>query len=260
MKQRGPIFVGVIGAVVAVLMLLVLVMPKVSQIHKTRDDLALAKQQQASLETQLEGLKATEQRAKAIRTELDLLDAAVPTQADEPDLIRMLNDIADQAGVTFMSVAPGTPTTVAGGTGALSVGGASTGTGGSTDTGVPSSPSPSPTESTPPAISIPVGQTLPQSISVLPASISVDGSYFALDEYLFRLESLPRISKVVSITLAPGQDSSQLTLTLNVNFYTTDVSSGPGSQPGAQDGSAVNSIGSVPLPGASPTPSASPAA
>jgi len=83
--------------------------------------------------------------------------------------------------------------------------------------------------------------------STLPSTISVTGSYFALDEYLFLLETLPRAAKVVQLDITPsttesavgGSSPSALQLQLSVEFYTTDPSAGPGSIPGPSAGSAT---------------------
>jgi Tfp pilus assembly protein PilO len=86
--------------------------------------------------------------------------------------------------------------------------------------------------------------------STLASQITVNGTYFAVDEFLFLLETLPRAAKVTSITVAPGgggettaptttpttptaaPTASTLTLQVSVEFYTTDTSAGPGSTPG----------------------------
>ena len=112
MRSRGPLLAAVASGVAIILVIAVLIVPKLGQIRTAKDDLSTSVQQQSSLEAQLKDLKDTEDRAKAIRTELDLLGAAVPEEAQLPDLIRMLNDTADQSGVDFMSIAPGTPSTV----------------------------------------------------------------------------------------------------------------------------------------------------
>ncbi len=89
--------------------------------------------------------------------------------------------------------------------------------------------------------------------SIISTSVNVTGSYFALDEFLFRLESLPRAGKVTGVSISPGSSgtttdgtttstttttttttttSGSLSLQLTVEFYTSDTSSGPGSVPG----------------------------
>jgi len=87
--------------------------------------------------------------------------------------------------------------------------------------------------------------------STVPTQINMGGSYFALDQFLFRLENLSRIANVSSITVSPtSADGSQLTLTMSAAFYTTDLSAGPGSIPGATK--------SLPSTVINPTPTPSP--
>jgi Tfp pilus assembly protein PilO len=238
MRRRGPLAAVAAGILAMIVAVAVLIAPKVSQIHATNDQLAAARQKQSTLEAQLVQLKATEQRAKAIRTELTLLDAAVPQGADLPDLIRTLTDVADQSDVDFLSIAPGQPIGVS---------------------GVSASPTPQASPGTVGASIGALGPSLPEGISLLPFTISINGSYFAVDEYLFRLETLPRISKVTTMNLGLGPGGyPELSLNLTVNFYTTDVSAGPGSQLGTQTS---EGLGAPPgtLPSGSPTPPASPA-
>ena len=84
-------------------------------------------------------------------------------------------------------------------------------------------------------------------------TITINGDFFAVDQYLFRLEVLPRISKVLSISLAPGPDRlPELSLSIQADFFTTDTSAGPGTVPGAQG------AGSQPIPAPAPSTSATP--
>jgi Tfp pilus assembly protein PilO len=78
--------------------------------------------------------------------------------------------------------------------------------------------------------------------STISSSITVTGGYFSIDEFLFLIETLPRAAKGVSISVAPGGGdaavgtSQTLTLLATVEFYTTDISAGPGSIPGPTGG------------------------
>jgi len=83
------------------------------------------------------------------------------------------------------------------------------------------------------------------SYSTISSSILVTGSYFAIDEYLFLLETLPRAAKVTTISVTPASTDAEsatatstgtLSLSLTVEFYTTDASAGPGSVPGPTQG------------------------
>jgi len=93
----------------------------------------------------------------------------------------------------------------------------------------------------------------PQAVggySVIPVQVTVVGGFFAVDQYLYLLETLPRVSKVTAVNLGPGPNGlPQLTMNLTANFYTTDTSAGPGSIPGGMAPAA---------PAPSPAPSTTP--
>jgi Tfp pilus assembly protein PilO len=99
------------------------------------------------------------------------------------------------------------------------------------------------------------------------AQIQVIGGFFPVDEFLFRLETLPRASKVVTITVAPGVDGlPQIDVQMDVRFYTTDLEAGPGApvpiapEPAVEEASPApeESPGEVPAEGESPTTIPSP--
>ena len=80
----------------------------------------------------------------------------------------------------------------------------------------------------------------------IPATVQVMGTFFPVDEFLFRLETLPRAAKAVSVNVAEGPDGlPQIDVTMDVRFYTTDTEAGPGATP-------------EPAPGAEPSPTPSP--
>lgn len=92
----------------------------------------------------------------------------------------------------------------------------------------------------------------------IPAAVQVIGGFFPVDEFLFRLETLPRSAKVVSISLAAGPEGlPQIDVQLEVRFFTTDLQAGPGAPvplaPGPQTGPAPS-----PTPTESPSPGESP--
>jgi Tfp pilus assembly protein PilO len=74
-------------------------------------------------------------------------------------------------------------------------------------------------------------------VTVIPIAVTLSGTYFSLDEYLFQLETLPRAAKVVDVSLAPTSEgattvSGTLSMQASIELYTTDISAGPGSEPG----------------------------
>ena len=80
------------------------------------------------------------------------------------------------------------------------------------------------------------------SYSTIASQISVSGGYFAIDEFLFLLETLQRAAKVTTLAITPSGDvatttsGTSLQLQMAVEFYTTDTSAGPGSIPGPTEG------------------------
>lgn len=78
-------------------------------------------------------------------------------------------------------------------------------------------------------------------LSVIPVAVGGEGSYFDVAEFLFRIETLPRAAKTLTLSLAPGGTgdaatttigSPELSMTATVELYTSDTSAGPGSIPG----------------------------
>lgn len=89
-------------------------------------------------------------------------------------------------------------------------------------------------------------------LSTITNTLTVNGTYFSVTEFLFNVETLPRASKVTSVTLAPGS-GGELTLQASVDTYTSDTSAGPGSSPGPTSGSGgtSGSTSTAPAPSSS---------
>lgn len=84
-------------------------------------------------------------------------------------------------------------------------------------------------------------------LSTITNSLTVNGSYFAVTEFLFNVETLPRASQVTSISLTPAPSVGGIALQASVDTYTSDTSAGPLSSPGPTSGSG-SSTGSSSLP------------
>jgi Tfp pilus assembly protein PilO len=189
-----------------------LVVPKMGDVGEAEERLQEAEEQELVLGTELQRLQASAENAEELRRELARFRRAVPPVADLPGLINQLQEAADDSGVDFFAISPGTPTAVPGG-----------------------------------------------SAAEVSAQIQVIGGFFPVDEFLFRLETLPRASKAVNITVAEGEGGlPSIDVTLDVRFYTTDLNAGPGATPESAPGTTPSPEAS-PSPGATPSPGESPA-
>lgn len=197
MNRRAPIIAGAVVVLVALLAVFLLVLPKMSEVGETEDQLQEAQDQEINLAAQLNALEDAQAAAPETELEIAAIDAQVPQTADLPTLFRLLQGAADRAAVDFFSFTPGTPV-------------------------------PNPTG----------------SYSTIPSQITVSGGYFAIDQFLFLLETLQRAAKVTTLAVTPsagGEETtttstSTLQLQITVEFYTTDSSAGPGSIPGPTEG------------------------
>lgn len=197
MRSRPVLIAAAVSGALAVLMIVLLVLPKMGEVSKAREDLQAAQDEEITLQGQLRSLQDAQAQAEQTQREIEALEAKVPPTADLPGLFRLLQAAADRAGVDFFQFSPGSPTADPSGT-----------------------------------------------FSTIPGQIVVTGNYFMLQEFLYRLESLPRAAKVTSVSIAPGGggeteattlESNRLQMQLAVEFYTTDASAGPGSIPGPSE-------------------------
>jgi len=197
-NRRAPVIAGVIAVAVALLAVFLLVLPKMSDVTTTEEELQTAEDQEVALAAQVDALQDAQAVAPKTEQKIAAIDAQVPSTANLPSLFRLLQGAADRSAVDFFSFTPGTPAPNAGGT-----------------------------------------------YSSIASQVTVSGGYFAIDEFLFLLETLPRAAKVTTLAVTPpaaaiGEtttttSSSALLLQVTVEFYTTDVSAGPGSIPGPSE-------------------------
>lgn len=185
MQGRRAVIVAGAGAVVLALLLVVfLVLPKMGQVTEAEQELADTVAEQETLQAQLNALEQARDEAPENEAAIREVDGKVPPTADLPGLILFLRNAATVSGVQVLSLTPAAPAPAeAGGFSSISV------------------------------------------------SAAGEGSYFALVKYLHEIETLPRAATVQSITLSPIEGAS-LSFTATIMLYTSDVSSGPGSEPG----------------------------
>jgi Tfp pilus assembly protein PilO len=189
--RRAVIVAGAGAAILALLLVLFLVLPKMAEVTKAENELQDAKAEQQTLSVQLNALKQARDEAPQNEATIREIEGKVPPTANLPSVILFLRNSATVAGVQVMSLTPATPV-----------------------------PEPS------------------GGFSSISVSASGQGSYFALVKYLHELETLPRAATVESIDLSPSE-GTVLSFAATITLYTSDVSSGPGSEPGPTEQGAI---------------------
>jgi Tfp pilus assembly protein PilO len=189
--RRAVIVAGAGAAILALLLVLFLVLPKMAEVTKAQEELQDAKAEQQTLSVQLNALKQARDEAPQNEATIREIEGKVPPTANLPSVILFLRNSATVAGVQVMSLTPATPV-----------------------------PEPS------------------GGFSSISVSASGQGSYFALVKYLHELETLPRAATVESIDLSPSE-GTVLSFAATITLYTSDVSSGPGSEPGPTEQGAI---------------------
>jgi len=182
--RRAVIVAGAGAAILGLLLVLFLVLPKMAEVTKAEGELQDAKAEQQTLSVQLNALKQARDEAPQNEATIREIEGKVPPTANLPGLILFLRNAATVSGVQVMSLTPAVPV-----------------------------PEPS------------------GAFSSISVSASGQGSYFALVKYLHEMETLPRAATVESIDLSPIE-GTVLSFAATITLYTSDVSSGPGSEPG----------------------------
>jgi Tfp pilus assembly protein PilO len=213
--KRAPLIAAAAGLVLALLMIMFLVLPKMHQVSAAKTTLAEAAAQQSLLLSQLKALQDAKDDEGKNQAIIDNVAGQLPPTVDEPGLLLLLANAASRATLPLTQFTPGTP-----------------------------------------ALNSTTG------LSEIPVTFAVTGTYFSLAQFLFNLETLPRVAKVQTVTITsaaePGSSSAVPTLQMtgSVTLYTTDTNAGPGSQPGPTSSDGSVTTPTLPLASASPSPEA----
>jgi len=108
-NRRAPLYAGLAVAGVAILMVLLLVLPKMSQVSTAQNELDQAQSDQQTLESRKSALEDAKAAAPQARKTIAEVHKRIPPTADEPGLILLLQNAAISAGIDVLSLSPGTP-------------------------------------------------------------------------------------------------------------------------------------------------------
>jgi Tfp pilus assembly protein PilO len=189
--RRAIVIAGVGTAILALLLVFFLVLPKMSQVTEAQQELEESFIERETLSSRLAALRQAREEAPRNLAAIRRVDQQVPPTADLAGMILLLRNAASGAGVEVLTLTPSNPT---------------------------------PSED--------------GSFSSLLVSASGEGTYFSVVDYLYSLETLPRAATVESLELSPT-DGSALAFVATITLYTSDISSGPGSEPGPTEQGAV---------------------
>jgi Tfp pilus assembly protein PilO len=109
-NRRAPLFAGLAAAGVAILMILLLVLPKMGQVSQAQDQLDETRREGQTLESRRNALNDAKDAAPQARKTIAELNKRIPPVADEPGLILLLQNAAIDAGIDLVSLSPGNPT------------------------------------------------------------------------------------------------------------------------------------------------------
>jgi Tfp pilus assembly protein PilO len=108
-NRRAPLYAGLAVAGVAILMVLLLVLPKMGKVSQKQDQLDQAQSDQQTLESRKSALEDAKAAAPQARKTIAEVHNRIPPTADEPGLILLLQNAAISAGIDLVSLSPGTP-------------------------------------------------------------------------------------------------------------------------------------------------------
>lgn len=182
--RRAIIVAGAGAAILALILIFFLVLPKMGEVTEAEKKLQDTTAQQQVLQARLNALEQARDEAPLNEATIRRIEQQVPPTADPSAVILFLRNAASVAGVQVVSLTPAPPV-------ASTTGGFST-------------------------------------ISV---SASGECSYFAMVKYLHEIETLPRAATVEAVNMTPTETST-LSFTATITLYTSDLSAGPGSEPG----------------------------
>ena len=194
MNRRLLIPLGA-GVLVVILWLVALWLPQGSALSAAKKRKDEAQAQGATLRDQLKRLQDARRDQPLKQSELETLRVAIP---DDPNLAQFIldaNDAASRSGIDFLSITPSQPTAPSA---------AASGTSGASAAPVP----------------IRIGMT-------------IAGGYFQVLDFINRLNALPRIVVVDSLSMSGSGPTAQLQVTLQERIFTTSVKPVSGSTTGS---------------------------
>ena len=195
--------------------------PARSELAEVKTKVQAAQTEVAELEARLARLQVLKRNEKELRAQAVKFDKALPADPAISPYIRQVENIAKEAGIDFISITPSLP-------GAPTAGAAAPAAPVSPPPGSPapaspgpSSPSPAATTGAPSAAPAQGPAAAPlRSISV---SISAGGSFFAIENFISKMENLERAIRIDDFALSgaaePGAAAPAISVSMKLQMF-----------------------------------------
>lgn len=170
--------------------------PSRTKLSEVRADVKRTQDEVAALTAKLQHLQDLKANEEELRKEFAKLKDALPVEPAVSDFILDVQQAADQAGIAFLSIAPALPAATAGSAPAAAASGAAT---------APSSgasPSPSQAETAESTATAPTTTQVAPGVHGIAVSLTADGSFFAIEEFVAKMEKLERALRVNTFSLS----------------------------------------------------------
>ena len=110
MNPRTRMILAAVGVVVVVILVfVVLVNPKRSELSDVKNQVQTEQQKTVTLQAQLAQLRSLQKQAPKLEAQLQKFKELVPQTNDVPNFIFQVQEAADASGVSFVSIAPELP-------------------------------------------------------------------------------------------------------------------------------------------------------
>jgi Tfp pilus assembly protein PilO len=160
--------------------------PSRAKLSEVRADVTRTQAEVAALTTKLQHLQDLKRNEKELRAEFAKLENALPVEPAVSDFILDVQEAADQAGISFLSIAPSLPTAMAGASAPTPA--------------ASSSPAPTAGEEAEAATSAPT--TTAPSVQNIAVSLTANGKFFTIEDFVAKLEKLERALRVTQFSLS----------------------------------------------------------
>jgi type IV pilus assembly protein PilO len=223
LTRKWSLMAAVLVAAIFAASWFLLIAPKRSEAAQLRTETVSQEDANERLVQQLAVLKAQQADLPEQRATLEVLKTQVPDDPALPTLIRNLTSAGRKVGADITSLAPSPPTLLTG------PAAAAVPTTTTTDTSTATTSDTTTGTTTDPAAAVP---TPSAQLYQVPLSLTVQGSYFELEQFIERLEKLKRsfLTSGFTITVPEGEDIAPGTLEIALQgrvFLSPPVSAAP---------------------------------